>query len=498
MKIRRILSLVLVVIMIVALVGCGGKKRTPIKLTLSTEDAEAILAAAGIMLPDAEVAAGAGTVVTWYSNWDFHNYSEGEMINTGFFTFTEKYGCESEWIEFPSWAERYTQLANLVLAGSSPDFMPASTDLFPMKALKGMIVPVNDYIDYDDPLFADMKDYVQKYFSIGEMHYFMVTDMTFDLVCPYNRRTIDEWGFDDPAELYWNDEWTWDVFSDMCMDFTDSDANRYALDGWYFGRAIMHSSGVPTVGYDTELGKFVSNVDDPRLERAAQVLYDLNKAEVVFPWWNGWQLRNGTDGGGMKEGDCLFQPIGSWGFTGPVDTISAVWGDVEGHELMFVPMPRDPSGDGIYYQDITSTGYALIAGAKNPDGVALLAMCDRFKIIDPTVVGIDRYQKEHTYLWTEEMLDMYDECYRLANSGVDNVILTYGVDADAGYGSAIGSRILSFDDNAHSTSAAGAQTWGQLKESLGDSLQFAIDELNDKVAAFEANGYRAEASMGND
>ncbi len=498
MKIKKILALTLAALLVIALVGCGGSRREPIKLTLSTEDAEAILNAAGVYLPDAETAAGAGQVATWYSNWDFHNYREDEVVNTGFFTFTERYGCETEWIEFPSWEERYTQLANLVLAGTSPDFTPASTELFPMKALKGMIVPVNDYIDFSDPLWADMKDYAEKYFSIGDKTYFVLTDMTFDLVCPYNRRVIQEWGFDDPAELYANDEWTWDVFSDMCMDFTDQNEDRYALDGWYFGRAIMHSSGVPTIGYDTETGKFVSNIDDPRLERAAQVLYDLNKAEVVYPWWNGWSLRNGVDGGGMKEGQCLFQPIGSWGFTGPVETISAVWGDVEANELMFVPMPRDPNGDGVYYQDIKSTGYALIAGGVHHDTAVLLAMCDRFKVLDPTVVGIDRYQLEHTYLWTDEMLEMYDECYRLANSGIDNVILTYGVDAEAGYGSAIGIRVLQFDDNAHSTSAAGAQTWAQLKESLGDSLEYEIGELNNKVDEFIANGYSAMPTAGND
>lgn len=497
MKITKILAFMMAVIMITALAGCGSDKRTPIKLTLSTEDAEAIMAAAGIMLPDAETVSGAGKVAKWYSNWDFHNYSEDEVVNTGFFTFTEKYSCEIEWIEY-TWEERYTYLANLVLSGASPDFTPAAAELFPMKAIKGVIAPVNDYVDYANPLWADMKEYAEKYFSIGDRIYFILTDMTFDLVCPYNRRVMRECGFDDPAELYANDEWTWDVFKEMCLDFTDSDADRYALDGWYFSLAFMHSSGVPTVGYDTTSGIFVSNIDDPRLERAAQVLYDLNKAEVIYPYWNNnWSIRNSIDGGGMKNGYCLFQPISDWAFTGPVEDISAVWGDVRENELMFVPMPRDPNGDGVYYQDIKSTGFALVTGGTNHDTAVLLAMCDRFKILDPTVVGIDRYQKEHTYLWTEEMLDMYDECYRLANSGVDNVILTYGVDSEAGYGSAIGSRILQFDNIARSTTAAGSKSWAQLKESLGGSLQAEIDELNRLVAEFKVNGFSASPSLEN-
>lgn len=492
MKLKRILAISLAALMIVALVGCGGKKRERIALTLSTEDSEAILNAAGIYLPDAETAPGANSVVKWYANYDFYQYSEGELANLGFFTFKERYGGDSEWIEYPSWEERYTQLANLVLAGTSPDFMPGVPDLFPNKALKGMIQPVNDYIDYSDPLWGPMKDYAEKYFSIGDKVYIIAYDMSCNLVCPYNPRVIEEWGFDDPAELYANDEWTWDRFADMCYEFTDGDQDRYALDGWYFSRAIMRSAGISTVSLDSTTGKFVSNLDDPRLERAAAVLYDLNKAETIYPWWNGWQLRNGTDGGGMKEGTCLFQPIGMWGFTsGDYESVSAVWGDTKNGEIMFVPIPRDPNGDGIYYMDAQPSGYAIIAGATNPEGVGLLAMCDRFKTIDPTVENINRLQYKTKFFWTDEMLEMWDECYELANADPDHVIIAYADDSNGGLGNSIGTRITTIDDNAHSTSAAGAQTWAQIKESQGDALQYDIDELNQQIDDFIANGYTA-------
>ena len=87
MKLKRIFSLALVLLMIVALVGCGGRKRKPIELTLNSEDATAILAAAGIQLPDAETAAGAGTTVRWFAHYDvFQNYSEDELVNSGAWT----------------------------------------------------------------------------------------------------------------------------------------------------------------------------------------------------------------------------------------------------------------------------------------------------------------------------------------------------------------------------------------------------------------------------
>ncbi|MBQ8395979.1 MAG: hypothetical protein IJX54_03160 [Oscillospiraceae bacterium] len=51
---KKFLSLIIALLMVFALVGCGSNKREIVKLTLSTEDSEAILAAAGITLPDAE------------------------------------------------------------------------------------------------------------------------------------------------------------------------------------------------------------------------------------------------------------------------------------------------------------------------------------------------------------------------------------------------------------------------------------------------------------
>ena len=59
---KKLIALGLCLLMIFALVGCGSNKREIVQLTLSTEDSEAILAAAGITLPDAEETAAANTI----------------------------------------------------------------------------------------------------------------------------------------------------------------------------------------------------------------------------------------------------------------------------------------------------------------------------------------------------------------------------------------------------------------------------------------------------
>lgn len=480
---KRIIAIILAALMITALVGCGKQRRKIVELTLSTEDSEAILNAAGIRLPDKEDTPAAGTTTKFYAWYDaFHNYAEDEIVNTGYFTFKEKYGCEVEWIEC-TWGDRFTTLANLVISSQSPDFYPVYTETFPNYVLNGVFVSVDDYVDYDDPLWRDMKDFADTYFMLDDKHYAIITDATFGNVCAYNRRVVEEYGYDDPAEMYFNNDWTWDVFYDICVDFSNPDDNRYALDSWAYSNALMRSSGATVVNLDTETGRFVSNLDDPRLERAANLLYDLTKDECCYPKWkNGNKIRNDVNGGGIKEGLCLFWLSPSWAFTGPVEDMSAIWGDISAGELMFVPVPRDDDGDGRYYIETVPSGYCLVKGGTNHAGAALVAACDRFKIIDPTVISIDRKQLETTYLWNQDMLDMYDICYSLCSDSSDT-ILNYG----EGYGAKLNSVVDTFDNLAH-RDISDTITWAQAKEKYGDQLQYYIDDLNTTLDDYISQG----------
>ncbi len=473
---KRILTLSLALIMIFVLVGCGKEKRQIIKLTLSTEDSEAILAAAGIVLPDAEEAKGANSTVTWLAWYDeFHNYSEDEIINTGFYTFTEKYGGEVEWIEC-DYFERMNDLANLVLAGNPPDFTPFgtnSTAVYPMACIKGQYQPVDDYIDYDDPLWAGMKE-TADYFVLKGQHYGIIFDLGVANVVPYNRRVIEEWGFDDPAELYANDEWTWDVFYEMCMEFSDGDENRYALDGYAYAGALVESTGQQMLQVD-ENGVFYSNLDSPEIERAQNLIYDLAKNDCKYHEGTSmWALRNNaTFGAGVKDGLCLFYVIGISFFTDTVEEVSALWGDIEAGELMFAPLPRDPQGDGIYYECSTISAYGMVKDCKNPDGVALLAACNRFKIVDPTVVRIDRKQLEEVYKWNQEMLEMWDTCREIA-------LANQRIDLTGNLPDGLQNTINNLGNGIIRNTTP--STWAQLKEQNQESFDYYIDELNSLIS----------------
>lgn len=479
---KRFLAIALAALMVFALVGCGKKKRQPIQLTLSTEDSEAILRAAGIALPPIEEAKGANSVVKWFCWGDpFQNYSEAEMVNTGYWTFQQVYNGKIEYVE-TTYFERNNDLARLVSSDDSPDITSGgtnSTAIFPQNCLKSMYQPVDDYIDYSDPLWAPMKKFADC-FTLKGKHYQIVLTTKPSNVCVYNTRVISDWGFDDPAELYYNDDWTWDKFYDMCFEFSDGDANRYALDGYAYQGALMESTGQQILQFNDDY-TYYSNLDSPEIERAENLVYELVKNDCCYhEGSNRWALRNnGTFGAGMKEGTCLFYVIGESFFTGPVDEISAIWGDIEGNEIMFAPMPRDSQGDGIYYlascfEDIKGS-IAIVAGASNPEGGALLATCMRFKIVDPIVIQIDENQLRNVYKWNDEMIEMSKVCKEIAAAHER-------LDATGNLPDNLQNAVNSVQTGI--TRAAEPTSWAQLKETYREQIDFYIDQLNNDIADF--------------
>ena len=179
----------------------------------------------------------------------------------------------------------------------------------------------------------------------------------------------------------------------------------------------------------------------------------------------------------MLKLDTLFWLRATWAFTAPVAEINQIWGDIEAGELMFVPIPRDPNGDGNYYCTTKTYGYVMIADCDNPEGVALLASCDRFKVLDPTVISVDKKQLIEIYKWNQEMLDMYDHCHELANGPYSIVVY------DAGLGDKLDSVVNNCKELGRLSEA---KSWAQVKESYSEQLKYYVDDINQQIAEYSA------------
>ncbi len=408
---KRILALAAALLTAFGAVGCGANDNSTSSedKKLKESQQEIVERLANDMTNTRELE---NSTIKWFSHWDINpTNSEDKEIGVDLALFQTKYNGKIEWIS-TTWETKFDDLAKLVIAQNSPDFCGADDmDIFPKGALQGMIEPIDDYFDFSDPLWADIKTATDQFILNGK-HYVSVIRTEPSYVFIYNRNTIDAAGFDDPAELFAKGEWNWDTFSEMCRDFVNPDEEKYALDGWHYEKALMQSCGVPLIGIED--GKIVNNITNTEVAKAQNMMYDLQKNGVVFPKHNnGWQLRGNQEGGGMGSGLTLFYPIGLWAIE-DAPSVTEQYGDIAEGEVMFVPVPSSADSD-VTYVPSRIHGFCIVKGAQNPEGVAAFLDCCRASEIDEAAKGITYEQYQEDYGWTDEMIEMRATIYELSS-----------------------------------------------------------------------------------
>ena len=349
------------------------------------------------------------TYITFLSNWDL-NPGDGQIMTPDLQMFKDKYNGSIKYIP-TTWDNRYVDLTKLVLTGDPPDFFSAmDMDAFPKGAIKNMFEPIDPYIDLRSDLWYSAKPLCDAFMFDGG-HYVAGIQSYPQYVCVYNKKTIEENGFEDPAELYWKNEWTWSKFSQMCKDFTDAKQGKYALDGWWYPQALNDTCGTPLISL--EHGKLVNNMSAPQVKTVQGLMYALQKDGVCYSRAeNGDTIRGGeVIGTGVATGETLFYPVGLWAIEDSPENV-APFGDVEKGEIMFVPMPRLDDSDK-YYVTARVDGYLLCKNAPNPQGFAAYMNCRMATLTDAKEISLKQLREK--YKWNDDMIRMRDEVVRLVN-----------------------------------------------------------------------------------
>lgn len=295
-----------------------------------------------------------------------------------------------------SWDDRYDKLSTMVLGDDSPDMFSAEDlDIFPGKVIEGKFQAMDDYVDFDSELWAPMK-HVNDMFSIKGRHYIGATSTDAGVVVIYNKKTIEENGLPDPAQLLEEGNWTWDTFYDMIAKFYSRPDEKFGIDGWEFENAFAVTSGVPYV--DFKDGKLVSNLENPSIVGVQEFMLKLKRNDYPVPKSEyGWSVHPEN----IANGKTLFFPQGSYVLFEPEN--KAVFGDPE--DVMFVPMPKCPSADAYYLPSVIK-GFSIPMGAKNPKGTAAYLNCVMTCRDNEKVKEIEQNQVFEDYGWTQEMYDM--------------------------------------------------------------------------------------------
>lgn len=476
-KAKKLLALTVALASTLTFAACGGKNDSSSSIpgvALDSEKVEQLNEAVdGIDWGNTDLA---NKTVKWLAHYDI-NPANGKTEDPAFKLFQDKYDGKIEWVQ-ATWQTRYDRLATLVSSNDSPDMFPASDmDAFPMGVIAGMFQPIDPYIDLNSEYWKDIKD-VCDIFSINDKHYVAAIKSEPNLICVYNTAVVEEHGYDQPADLYYDGEWTWDVMQEMVIDFTDADQDMYGFDGYWWWNGISQTTGVPMIGFED--GKVVNNLENPELQKAQDLIYELTKAGVGFPrHLNNWSTRGSTDSGseGMGQGLTLFIPVGFYEIEDTLEG-TADLGDVSAGEVMFVPMPSADGSDP--YMPTRVTGYCLVAGAKNPEGFAAWMFCNRVADQTPEVQEIGRSTLVDDYGWTTEMMEMRDECYRLA---LEKPVFEF-------YGGVSSGITSAFDTIAVATSntSGEAMTWASVVADYNNGVNYYVDEANADIEKAIAKG----------
>lgn len=470
---KRLLAGSLALIMAAAMASCdkgdGDSSSTANASKLTAKQEEMVK---GLMdkLPEIELE---NKTIKWLAHYDI-NPADGKAASPALTLFQKKYGGKIE-SKVTTYDTRYDDLATAVMSGQSPDFFPADDmDTFPKGAIKKQFEPIDDYIDYNSELWADTKDIADQ-FSINGKHYIAVIQPTPSYACFYNKTTIEDEGFEQPADLFEKGEWDWDIFEQMCLDFTNADEDKYALDGYWYNNAISESCGVPIITMQD--GKVVQNMSSPEIEKIQSRMYDLQKNEVVFPRCdNNWNTRgNGENGDGLGSHKTLFIPIGIWAIEEPLKK-TALFGDMEAGEIMFVPMPKNPASD-TYYISARINGYNLCYKAPNPEGFAAYMTCVKTASDSDVSSEIFEEQLRDEYKWNDEMIAMRKKIYEMTK---ENPVFDIhdGVSSDL-------KTIMNDVNQATMITGGDSMTWTECRTSNEGSVKYLIKEANDELAALK-------------
>ncbi len=429
--------------------------------TLSSEQEEQLSGAADKLTGELE-----NKTIKWFSFYDsFHANNSGNTKALCLELFEEKYGGEIEYIE-TTWQNRFNDMSTKIIGGEGIDFCPGGDlDSFPKGVPNGQYQSFDEYIDWENPLWAEQKE-LNDMFMLGDKHYIICTQATAGQIVIYNRGTIEAMGLDDPADLFEKGEWTWDSFRNLLLEFCDPEAEQYGLDGWFNEQPLMLTCGVPSL--EMKDGKLHHNINDPNLERVMNFMYSLNTSGLVldknlFSWTEHPEF--------VGEGKELFYICGAYTLESAPDIWTKTYGNQD--EVMFVPLPKDPEADK-YYLPAGLEAFMLCKGAQNPDGVARFMECVMAANSDEGTQQVALEKKKNDFGWNDEMIEMQKKIVEMSR---ENPVY----DLHAG-GPTDLYDLLDSGEYGIRAAFAGIE-WATVREELSDVCDTYVDEFNAQLDA---------------
>ncbi len=395
-------------------------------------------------------------------------------------TLFESKGGSIKWSRVTS-GNQYTKLGAAVTSGKDvPDLFNYTALAVPSQVIQGFYQPLDEIINFDDPMWAGIKDTADQFVVDGK-HYVAPFSYAPLSLLFYNRKLITENGLEDPIDLYDAGEWDYDALDDLMSEYckgADGDEERFGING-YYAPSYVQQTGETLVMTDDNV-TYRSNLDSPKIAAAEERLADwLKQGYVIYDWIG--------DATTAFQKNLLFYAMGEWA---AIDTHTPTESDNWG----VVPFPSDPTYEGektISSAKMSDDSVLWVKGSEKKDAVKIFYECYRAAQTDT------KYLENQKDKWLTNNPNWGEEAYQIIRDSADpdkNLMIfdpSYGVSTlmgDDNSGFMVGVSLTNYIYK--STSAPDEQgktyTWTQIKEKFSGQVDGEIKTLNASIQKFLA------------
>ncbi|HHU71442.1 MAG TPA: extracellular solute-binding protein [Clostridiales bacterium] len=396
MKIKKLVSLLIILAMAFSLVACGnkedekGKETETAPATSTSEDTdEADVTDEAEPVPTEEPVADkypafdfGGREIKVGIWWDYYYTSEhtditddaglsnpetAQMKLDNVRRIEEKYNVRIKFVNL-GW-DGIIESINTSITAGTPECDIYYTDLqFGIPAaVNGLAQDLTSFVPADSDLFND-QIIMKPLEGLGGTYFFAEQGLPQNgIYLGYNATMLDELGLEDPRALFARGEWTWDKFAEYAAAGTQDTDNDGTVDIYGYGgvftdfvNGLMFNNGGAMAATETES---LSSQEVVETLEFIDRIYNQDKSGRPWNWddWNDNLLA-------WSDGKVMFWTGQAWLLKQEADAAIA-----EGAELPFdyhvVPYPIGPSGDGTISSPVSGNWFIVPVGVQEPEKV---------------------------------------------------------------------------------------------------------------------------------
>jgi multiple sugar transport system substrate-binding protein len=271
-KVISLISLILALVMVFTLAGCGSKTAAG-----QAGNGGGNSANSGDFDPYAGIENHKGKIIKMLVWWTLTD-NEKQIIQN----FTDKYGIEVKLIN-TTLSDYQTKLASMITSRNSPDLAALNAEYFPMAVVKNRFQPIDLNIwnlEKDSDLdIAQMKQFIWdgKYYGASvKGSWFSEKAIVF-----YNKSMFENAGLDTPYDMFINGEWNWDTLKETASKLTNSKKGIYGWGDRSYNRINwLLANNTDLVNFDD--GKITNNLTDKKVEDSLAFISDMISSGSVL------------------------------------------------------------------------------------------------------------------------------------------------------------------------------------------------------------------------